>query len=1424
MKRAVGITRILLVAAIALLAGVSGARAQAGSATLNVMDRLEDSQFNGATINNCAFEVGDMLYVRVQLGPVVPGPGPQPPDMRITVRANGPAGVEDTETMTLRFFTEFPGASQNYWYAGFMPTARRPDNRPGFPWALTGNGTLELRGRNYIDFPDVNFIYPGATWTYINPAREIPAHCGAKLRFVRQDAFLPAPRQDNVTIPGELGLFPIGDTLYALLEDDDLNTDPASSQDVALGGGGGSTPPNVNPLPYLSDGAGPTAIPPADQEFFSGALQLHETGPDTGVFMSSIPSRFTVPTVFTSGNGVLEKTGYTAGNATVQFVYSDAHYPQTDRGNNVTVPQNNLTLVTLTRLITVERGATPTFTGTDANLALGQPFKIVVSDGGLNQPNSAVSEAVTVRAISYTDATQTTILDEETVVLGNTGTPSFAGQIRWVYQSPVVATTQRDGVLTVPRLGAAGTIRLYYYTPVGPDGEPYFRVTTTAGLAAVAAGASPEFLTREDVWASPLGAAPNNRVAPTDTLCVRINDPGLVTQPFPGTNTVTVTVDSNVHPNPQVLTAHEVATRPGWFIAQVPLSWGNPSLAPDGTLHVRGADLITAAYTDSFGNPQSAGNLPQVATAGAVTIREDPLTNTLPQPGDGGELKQLQAGQTFNIVVVDDDQNATAGIDQITGLAALRIQTYDQAYAGLELATTTLFETGPDTGVFTGRVSTRWATAATGVAGTVSVQGRSGTNNVSVTYIDPFPLTATASSSAGAEVAAGVTGLVALLPSPLYPGGSLTISVVDTDGWANVRPGPGNDTIQVTLTAYNSLSAVFDTQVVEVPEVPAEAGGTGGSFYMVVPTAFATVGVAADGVLQVTAGGSIRMGYVDAVTATGQTNAVVMATATVLYNPAAVVSVQFARDLNGTVYTGPIAPGDTLYIRVSDSNANVSGGIDSTTIDVTTRFDLLPAGLAGGFCDIETVRLEETGPNTVRVTSTDGVTTVDTELVTLTETGLNTGVFTNAGGLPSHYTLLAPDTIANDLGIRAGSGGQIQLGYFDLETTTAIATNRVELLPVNVCVTAVLITSPANGGNLNPSQNVSIAVYDNDVWANRSPGAGNDTVTVTMTSFTGGLGTIVVDQEVIQVPEDRLVAGVFQRWMPAEFVPNNTNPGFADGTRYDDGRIQVRLGGSVEVRYNDPVNVSGNVPLYSTATSAISNVFTAAFRLAGPANPILFVSDTFVPLSGPTSYVNRQVTAVGPGDTVNVSVTDPDFDLTPDVDTLLVAIASRTTNAAGPVVPPFTTAMDDLEWMPLTETGPRTGVFAGSMKTVIAPDAFSTVLRNNGNLEVRGHDFSSAGGSEPQVTAAYTDARAALQTRQLAVNIDGTVRFVENPRVADSAAALPGFQESPGAHLPGQISEIKAGEPLYLQLIDDDLNRDASTTDPVLPATLTVTV
>lgn len=305
----------------------------------------------------------------------------------------------------------------------------------------------------------------------------------------------------------------------------------------------------------------------------------------------------------------------------------------------------------------------------------------------------------------------------------------------------------------------------------------------------------------------------------------------------------------------------------------------------------------------------------------------------------------------------------------------------------------------------------------------------------------------------------------------------------------------------------------------------------------------------------------------------------------------------------------------------------------------------------------------------------------DTESVTLVETGVNTGVF--IGALPTAASFAA--AVPGDGTLQSPGAETVTLLYTDpVDATGKTNQPRTAVLTFTV-VTGVtgsvrFVDDLAGGGDATtilPGEFIHVRIDDADLNRNA---AAVETVVATVNSSSG-------DTESVTLTETGANTGVFTVRLATSTAAGALN----------DGTLRVAPGGTARALYVDALDAAG-------ARNQIRIDLLSIAAPTGITGTIRFVAD---------AAGNGSVTAVVAGATIHLRVDDADLNLDPAVaESVTVTVTSTGTN--------------DAQAITLTETGPSTGIFVGSLAT-----ATGAAQAGNGVLETQ------AGAT---LTAVYLDA------------------------------------------------------------------------------------
>lgn len=403
------------------------------------------------------------------------------------------------------------------------------------------------------------------------------------------------------------------------------------------------------------------------------------------------------------------------------------------------------------------------------------------------------------------------------------------------------------------------------------------------------------------------------------TLTLQVKDADLNTNSstqqtivVPVTNTSTLEVEN--------LLLTETTGNSGIFVAQLPTAFGNAAGVNDsGSMNVQNEQHLAAKYFDAetLGQPFNHIELTvaQGGTDGTVLFGPDPF----------------RIGFGLVVQVSDADRNTSPGNPQSVTVAV------SNGVTG-ETETVTLNETGNDSGVFEGGLSTRFGNNA-GTSNDGSINVLNG-QIVTLAYSDTLTISGTSSASRAANATAqgGTDAGFAMDPATLYAGTNLTLQVFDPD--RNTDPGSAET---VTATVVNIATSESETVTLT------ETGANTGAFVGALPTAFGNAaGINNDGSLNVKNNQQLSGTYFDALTASGLGG-----------NIFDDVFTRGGTDAAISISPAPFTTGEAITVQVNDADRNAgAASVESVTVTVTNAA------------------------------------TGETENVSLTETGANSGIFT----------------------------------------------------------------------------------------------------------------------------------------------------------------------------------------------------------------------------------------------------------------------------------------------------------------------------------------------------------------------------------------------------------------------------------------------
>ncbi|WP_425411106.1 Ig-like domain-containing protein [Hyphococcus sp.] len=980
----------------------------------------------------------------------------------------------------------------------------------------------------------------------------------------------------------------------------------------------------------------------------------------------------TVATTFgTTAGADNDGTFNTQGGDTVTVTYNDA---LTANGGSASPTDTS----------NVSGGASGVVSITDPS-SPGDTLTIQVDDADLNT-NSGVAETVSVAVVN--DVTG----EVENVTLTETGadTGVFTGTVATTFGAS--AGANNDGSFNTQ---AGDTLTVTYddaLTASGGAASPTDTSNVNGGVTGTVSITDPS--------------------RPGETLTIQVNDADLNANAGV-VETINVATVNAVTGEAETVTLTETGANTGVFTGAVATTFGaSAGTDNDGSINAQAGDTITVAYDDALtasggaASPTDTSNV-NGGTTGTVSITDPSV------PGD-----------TLTIQVTDADLNNNGGVAETIAVSVVNDVTG-------EVETVTLTETGVNTGVFAGTVTTTFGAAA-GADNDGTFNTQSG-DTVTVTYGDALTANGgTASPTDTSNVGGGADGTISIT-DPSQPGDTLVVQVNDAD--FNENPGAADS---MTVSVVNDVTGETETVTLT------ETGVNTGIFSANVSTSFGTsAGPNGDGAFNTQAGDTLTASY-DDFTGAGET-----------------VSRSDTGNVTGGVtgtvsITASINPGDSLTISVNDADLNANPGVAETVtvsavndvtgeaetvtltetgpntgvfeVNVSTVFgtsagtnndgsfnvqngdtvtatysDALTAaggtasptavaGVGGGFDGTVTITPSGNPGDTLTIQVTDAdlntdggvaetitVTTVndvtgETEIVTLTETGVSTGVF--EGAVATAFGTAAGTD--NDGILNAQSGDTVTVTYSDALTGAGGAATQTDTSNIGGGVNGTISLTPA----LNPGDPLNISVNDNDL--NTDSGVA-ETIAVTVVNDVTG------ESETVTLTETGVNTGVFEADAPTVF---------GNGTGADnDGTFTVQNGHTLTGTYDDALTAAGG-----------SATRTDTANVGGGADGTV------------TSSAN-----VTPGDSIAIEVQDADLNAdTGAVETITVTAVNSVTG--------------ETETVTLMETGPNTGVFQANLATTLGgsagPDNNGVITIETGqSVVVTYNDALTAAGGTASTTA-----------------------------------------------------------------------------------------
>jgi hypothetical protein len=925
----------------------------------------------------------------------------------------------------------------------------------------------------------------------------------------------------------------------------------------------------------------------------------------------------------------------------------------------------------------------------------GDPLFVLLEDDDLDTTAAADTINVVIRSFADTGAGIVQI-DAETFALTETGARTG------VFTSAGIPTRFRAiagaGVANVVDLNdtGGGFVTAEYTDADNQSGAPVVRPTRQLPVAGGVQG------TVDAVVAT--GAAPLTPLSGGVRVIVLDDDASAAPVLGTGNDSVRVTLTSFVGAvlvDEETVEVTEVGApsvlAPGRFERIVPVVFraaGTGRLA-DGTLEVRSGGTVLAGYTDRLGGAGQRDEARESLSGPlAVAFTGNARTVTFPADLNGtGARARIAPGDQLLVRVADDDANFSPDPDVVT----VALTTALGAGAALEDAESVrLVETGPSTGVFTGAIATKFGLTVLDANGQLEVRGRDvpGGAGVRATYTSPAggaPVVVDLPVDVDGDVifVAGSAGPGQARVFSFRAGDRLFVQVTDDD--LNANPTL-REPFDVTVRSFNNGgTTLVDQETVTLTEDEVNAGlflGPALGFL----TAFVAPGggIAGNNTLEVNdvGGGVVTVDYGDNANPSGvpvlRTDTINLATASGAASAPGVVEAVNGRE-SAAALVRRISPGNTLYVRVTDSDQAPLQAGQTASVSVTV--------VAGTGADADT--------EVVTLTASDAGSVFTGEI----QTRFGETQRTNARGV----TLRDPGN--GVLEVRGRD--QIQLRYND----RAPAVTVVNATPLDVetdgRVRGVGVASQGAGAitTVTVGMELCVEVEDDDLNADRAVA---NTATVVAATSAGGLA----DSELVTVRETGPDTGVFvgcviTRAGQPTAVAN-------DGVLDTSGSAARTRAANFTVTYDDQ-RVPFPAPAALAAPVSKSVALDAAFGSARPP------SSGTITLGGTTGGLVRageRGRLVG-GSPLLIVVTDPDADVSPAADMVTVRVQVSSSIAGADAL--------DVETVRLIETGGSTGVFGPANLGTVAPcngsvrdgvpTNFGPRTLNDCNVTVAGGEF-----------------------------------------------------------------------------------------------------
>ncbi|MDE3058800.1 MAG: DUF11 domain-containing protein, partial [Bacteroidota bacterium] len=520
-------------------------------------------------------------------------------------------------------------------------------------------------------------------------------------------------------------------------------------------------------------------------------------------------------------------------------------------------------------------------------------------NNGTSTPGSTLTYTLTYGNTGNSDATSFSLTDNipsnTSYVLGSvTGTGAsydITGNRIVVYRSTLTAGTTNQTVTFQVRIASpllAGT-----YTITNSATAAASNASSATASATTTVTATPTItISKTAPTISYLHGSPTARDTVTFTISYSITGKAIVDSEY---------VNDVLPSGLTYLSSSPSATS----VSGQTVKWSLGTSTPDTS-----GELTVTAWTATAGTYTNSAKLTSSYSPSGTTsdTTSTQIVNTV--TGTIGQNSPITPGGTVTVTVNDADLKG----DGVIFIETKNTRTGETENLGLQ-------ETGTNTGIFTGTVSTTFGTSAgTNNNGIFNVQAN---DSIRGRYIDQYNASgATDTVYAYTQVSGGYTATISANPTLIAADDSSTFTLTDHDLNKN-----SSLVESYTLTVKNSTG---ETEAM----IFTETGANTGIFTKKVPTVYGTPpGTNNDGHFTVQAGDTISVSYLDSLTATGDTATIsaFFRIGTVDYS----TSSKSVQDLNG----GQVQPPDTLQYTIKIKN---SGTASAKAITVK---DTLPSGV-----------------------------------------------------------------------------------------------------------------------------------------------------------------------------------------------------------------------------------------------------------------------------------------------------------------------------------------------------------------------------------------------------------------------------------------------------------------------------------------------